>query len=116
MAIQIATLNINALTAPTRVHMLDSFLHQHDIDILLVQEMTHQVLHTIPGYSAHYNIGTHGQGTAIMFKDGIDLTSVTKIPSGRAIAARFQDLWITNVYAPRGRQTSRNVSSFSHLT
>jgi exonuclease III len=102
MAIQIANLNINALTAPTRVHMLGSFLHQHDIDILLVQEVTHQEFHTIPGYSVHYNIGTHGRGNAIMCKNSIDLINVTKIPSGRAIAARFQDLWITNVYAPSG--------------
>jgi exonuclease III len=97
MAIQIATLNINALTVPTRVHMLDLFLHEHDIDILLAREVTHQVLQTIPGYSAHYNIGTHGRGTAIMGKDSTDLTNITKLLSGLAIAARFQDLWITNV-------------------
>jgi hypothetical protein len=112
MAIQIATLNTNALSAPTCVYMLDSFLHQHDIDILLVQEVTHQVLHNIPGYREHYNISTHGRSTAIMCKDSIDLTNVTKILSGRAIAARFQDLWVTKIYAPSGTAKKTELERF----
>jgi exonuclease III len=96
VALKLATLNINACTAPTRIQMLDSFLKQNEIDILLVQEVTQHVLHNILGYTTHYNIGTHGRGLALLYKDCIEMTNV-KIPSGRAIAAQ---IWIVNVYAP----------------
>jgi exonuclease III len=53
-----------------------------------------------------------------MCKDSIDLTNITKIPSGRAIAARFQDLWITNVYATPGtaKKPERERFFASYLT
>jgi exonuclease III len=37
---KLATLNINGMTDPTRIEMLESFLRHHEIDILLVQEVT----------------------------------------------------------------------------
>jgi exonuclease III len=40
LVIKIATLNINGITAPTRVGMLSDFITRREIDILLVQEVT----------------------------------------------------------------------------
>ena len=107
--IRIATLNINGMAALTRITMLAEFLRTWEIDILLVQEVTQPVLHGIAGYTTQYNIGTSRRGTAIVARDGITLTNVTRLPSGMAITVRFQDLWIINVYAPSG--TARRQES-----
>jgi exonuclease III len=42
------------------------------------------------------------RGTAILAKDGITLTNVTKLPSGRAIAAEYRGTLLINIYAPSG--------------
>jgi exonuclease III len=82
--------------------MLENFLHASDIDILLVQEVTKHVLHYLRSYSTIYNIGAYGRGTAIIAKEGITLENQTRLPSGRAIAAKFKECWLINVYAPSG--------------
>jgi exonuclease III len=48
-SMKIATLNINGLTSPTRIAMLEAFLRFQEIDILPVQEVTQHVLHDING-------------------------------------------------------------------
>jgi len=50
-SIKIATLNINAMTSPTRIAMLDALLWRQEIDILLVQEFTYHVLNDFQGYT-----------------------------------------------------------------
>jgi exonuclease III len=100
--ISIATLNINGITSSTRTQMLRSFIYKQDLDILLLQEVTHPCCENLAGYATYYNIGSTQRGTAIVARDNIVLNSITKIPSGRAIAAKFQDTWIINVYAPSG--------------
>ena len=82
--------------------MLADFLRTWEIDVLLAQEVTKPVLHDFAGYNTHYNIGTSGRGTAIIAREGINLLNVNRLPSGRAMSARFQDLCIINVYAPSG--------------
>jgi exonuclease III len=42
--IKIATLNINGMTSPTRIAMLDALLRRQEIYILLVHEVTYHVL------------------------------------------------------------------------
>ena len=42
------------------------------------------------------------RGTAILAKDGITLTNVTTLPSGRAIAAEYRGTLLINIYAPSG--------------
>jgi len=71
--------------------MLENFLRAWDIDILLVQEVTKQVLHDLRGYSTLYNIGTNGRGTAIVAMEGITLENLTRLPSGRAIEAKLDN-------------------------
>jgi len=105
--IKIATLNINGLSSPTKLAMLPEFLRLQEIDILLVQEVTKPVLHNIYGYNTHYNIGATMRGTAIITRDSISLKNVTMLPSGRAIAAKFREIWIINVYTPSGTARER---------
>jgi exonuclease III len=39
-ALSIATINVNGITAPTRVGMLAEFIRKHDFDIIFPQEVT----------------------------------------------------------------------------
>ena len=106
--IKIATLNIKGITSRARVDMLENFLHVHDIDILFAQEVTSPETTNIGGYETHHNMG----GTAILAKDGITLTNVTKLPSGRAIAAEYRGTLLINIYAPSGTANRHELSTF----
>jgi exonuclease III len=110
--IRIPTLNINRMASVTRITMLAEFLRTWEIDILLAQEVTQPVLHKITGYITQYNIGTSRRGMAIVARDGINLANVIRLPSGRAIAARFRDLWLINIYAPTGTAWRQERETF----
>ena len=64
-----ATLNMNGISAPTRIHMLEEFLYKHDTDLALLQEVTNSNITTIRRYTSYINMGTEGHGTAILPKD-----------------------------------------------
>jgi exonuclease III len=70
------------------------------------------VLNEITGNTTQYNLGTSRRGTAIVARSGINLANGTRLPSGRAIAARFQDLWLINVYAPSGTARKQERETF----
>ena len=82
--------------------MLQEFIRVHELDILLVQEFAQIILQDHLSYDIQYNIATSKRGTAIVAKEGIKLENIIRLPSGRAIGARFRDTWIMNIYAPSG--------------
>jgi exonuclease III len=96
------TLNINGIMQPSRLGMLEYFLRGHDVGIALLQEVTSPMLNVIQLYKPYLNTGTDQRGTAILTKNGITITNVKRLPSGRGIAALFQRTWIINEYAPSG--------------
>jgi hypothetical protein len=65
--IKIVTLNINGITAKTKVVMLTEFV-RHDIDILFAQEVTSTEVLNLYGYENHLNIGALICGTAILVR------------------------------------------------
>jgi exonuclease III len=79
--------------------MLDAFVRSHELDILLMQEVTNPFKAGFQGYNIHYNIGTSRRGTAILTRDSIVLTNIIRIPSGRAMAATFRAL-LMSTYMP----------------
>jgi exonuclease III len=93
--------------------MLENVLRVHDIDILFAQEVTSPETTNIGGYETHHNIGSSMRGTAILAKEGITLTNVTKLPSGRAIAAEYRGTLLINIYMLHpALQKGTNVSTF----
>ena len=82
----IASLNIYGIANDTRIRMLEVFLWTNDIDIAMLQEVTGPQLDSICRYTKHVNIGTERRGTAILARDGLILTDVRCLPSGRGIA------------------------------
>jgi exonuclease III len=59
------------------------------------------------GYETHLKISASIRGTAILARSELHLTSITTLPSGRAIAAIYKGIQLINVYAPSGT-TKRN--------
>jgi len=97
---KIATLNINGIASRTKLSMLGDFLKRKDIDVDLLQEVTHTEFTTIREYNAIVNEGTDKRGKAILAKTGLHLQNIKRIPMGRGIAAMVQGIWIINIYAP----------------
>jgi len=111
------SININGISARTRVEMLTDLIRRHDLTILFVQEVTSQDTLEINGYITYLNFGTAMRGTAVLARNGFHLTSIATIPSGRAIAADFSGIPLIDVYAPSGtaRGTEREDSYNSEL-
>ena len=80
--------------------MLDAFVRLHDIDILFMKAMTRPFTTGFQGYTIHYNIGTSQRGTAVLTHDTIVVTNLSRIPSGRAIAATLGTLLIIKYICP----------------
>jgi len=110
--IKIATLNINGITARTRVLMLADFIRRHDFDIIFTQEVTSTEVMNVRGYNAHLNIGFSIRGTAILATSTLHLTNITTLPSGRAIAADCKGIRLMDVYAPSGTARRANREQF----
>jgi exonuclease III len=96
------SININAITAPTSVRMLLDFITTHYFDLVMLQEVTEPDLIDASRYKVHYNIETEMRGTAMMAKHEYQLTNLTRLPTGRAMAATYNAIRIINIYAPSG--------------
>jgi len=99
---KMATLNINGTASKTRLEVLEEFLRRQEIDIAFLHEVTHPHLNNLNRYTAYINEGTTRRGTAILAREGIILTNVTRLHSGRDIAAKYQGMWLVNIHAPSG--------------
>jgi len=99
---RILTLNINGIESHNRIRTLEEFVHRHDVDIALLQEVMDGDKLVCKGYHSTINIGTTGRGTAILHKLNIQLLRIEGIPSGRGMAVYFYDTCIVNIYAPSG--------------
>jgi exonuclease III len=84
---KIATLSVNCISLGMGMRMLEEFLHKQEVDIILLQEVTHTESDMIWGYKAHTNIGINNRGTAMLTRELITLTNITRLPTGRSMAA-----------------------------
>jgi len=108
----IATLNINGISVPTKIHMLEEFLYKHHIDLALLQGVTNSKITTIRRYTSYINMGTEGRGTAILAKDRYLRTNIKRIPTGRGISEHFNGIRIIKIYAPSGSEKKREREGF----
>jgi len=65
--------------------MLYDFLKCHAVDILFLQEVTHPHFDNLPGYTTYTNVGTPMRRTVFMTRNGLQVTNINKIPSGREL-------------------------------
>jgi hypothetical protein len=68
------------------------FLYANDIDVALLQEVTHESITDIPNYTAWVNIGTEQRGTTTLAKTGITALGEQRLPTGRGLAIKFRRL------------------------
>jgi exonuclease III len=61
------------------------------------------------GYTTVTNMGTDKRATALLVKEGLQVSYIRWIPIGRGIAASIENTWIINIYAPSdtARKTER---------
>jgi exonuclease III len=110
--LKIATLNINGIHTRNRVAMLHVFLRYQDIDVLFLQEVTHPGLSDLPGYVTYTNVGSTMKGTAFVTRNELQLTNITKLPSGRGMAANCMGITLIKVYAPSGTAKQAERENF----
>jgi exonuclease III len=92
--------------------MLNTLIRIHNFDVLILQEVTHPFPIVLNGCQVYYNIGTNRRGTAVVSRDTIPLTNISKLPTGRAIAASVGILLIINIYAPSGASKHTERETF----
>jgi len=59
------------------------------------------------------NIGTDRRGTAILAKDGIALSDIQRLLSGRGMTASFRGMLIVNIYAPSGAEKRHERKTYN---
>ena len=92
--------------------MLNSFCYHNEVDILLLQEVTHDDFHQMAHYNKFFNVGTDRRGTAIFTKANIKLEEIRYLPSGRGISGKLHNLHIINLYAPSGTGKKKEREDF----
>lgn len=97
----IATININTITNPTKLNALQTFLRTMDLDVVFLQEVENNQL-TLPGYNVVSNVDHTRRGTAIALKEHVEFSCVEKSLDGRLIALRVNNTTLANIYAPSG--------------
>jgi exonuclease III len=101
-AFKVDNLNINGVSSTTKLRMLADWLGRQDVDVSSLQEVTTPDLGQIPGYTTYYNVCTTMGVTAIIARSTLQLTKITALPSGLAMAANLGELRMVNIYAPSG--------------
>ena len=109
---KIETLNINGMTTPPRIAMLEDVLQKQEVDIIFLREVTRPVFEDIRGFTAYTNIRTTGRGTAILTRDHIQLTNIVCLPTGWGMAAHFENITTSNIYASSGAEKRRDRENF----
>lgn len=73
----IATININNITNPTKLDALRNFIRNMEADIIFLQELENEQLF-LPGYNVICNVDHARRGAAIALKDYIQFSHVEK--------------------------------------
>jgi exonuclease III len=95
--------------------MLADFLYKQEIDILLLQEVTLNEFDMIRGYSAHVDVGKNKRGIAMLIRKAIQVTNITRLPSGREMVASCRGVWIVKISAPSGSTNRREREQFYNV-
>ena len=69
----------------------------------------------VRGFIVHLNIGINKRGTVILTREQISLTNITRLPSGRGMAASYQGVWFINIYAPSGTTNRQEREDFYNV-
>jgi hypothetical protein len=113
--VKLASININGISARTRVGILIDYIRRHEFDFVFLQEVTYSETVHLTGYDTYLNIGANMRGTTILARHDFPLNNVIRLPSGRAIAAEYNGTSFINVYAPPGSAKRSDSDQFFNL-
>jgi len=108
----IVTLNIHGISSTARMGMLEGFLQTHDIDIALLQEVTHANFSAIRRYTACVKEGTERRRKAILAEEGLTLSNIQRLPSRMGISATYSSIRVINIHASSGADRKAERESF----
>ena len=95
--------------------MLKEFIRKQESDTILLQEVTHTDSGKIREYTARLNVGVNNRGTAILSRKQISLTNITRLYSGRGMAAKYQWIWSVSIYVPSGTANRQEREDFYNV-
>lgn len=108
----VTTINVNRIQSATKIAALKDFLYQSDTDIALLQEVLFTNL-DIAGYKEILNVAPERAcGTAILVKEGIEVTDTCFLDSGRGIRCQILNVTVINVYLPSGNNARQDRANF----
>jgi exonuclease III len=110
---RIVTLNINGLASDNRRQMLEHFIRKQEVDVAMLQEVTSRQHIAIQGYKVIDNIGIVSRDTAMLIREELHVDIIKRLPTGRGVAAYYNNICLTNLYAPSGTSNRSERESFS---
>jgi endonuclease/exonuclease/phosphatase (EEP) superfamily protein YafD len=94
------------------MNALRSFIRLFDVDIVFLQEVNLTIA-PIPGYESRINPSERGRGTAIIYREGMNVSHFEMNNDGRIIKATLNnEVTLCNVYAPAGTQSYQERKVF----
>jgi len=79
--------------------------------MLFFQEVAHSTIDTLRKYKTYTNVGTAGRVTAMVTRNDITVTNITRIPSGRGIAQNIE-AYVWSTFMPVRNSQATGEKSF----
>lgn len=105
-----AICNMNGAKIDAKFSLLSNFLFEKDVDFLMLQEVSVDVILNCKNYIDICNTGEKNRGTGFLIRKGLSHSQLTLGVSGRASSLIFENVNTINIYAPSGtdEKTERN--------
>lgn len=107
-----ATLNVNGINNVITQQLLRRFIKDFDIDVLFLQEVNNGNLDFISPYEYRSNPGPMNRGTAMVYRQTVEMTQILESQDGRSQSAKLGDARIINIYGPSGTQNRTEREQF----
>jgi exonuclease III len=109
---KLLSLNINSIECSAKKSLLKDFVLQADVDIIFLQEVCFQDFSFIYGFQSYVNLDENKRGTAVLYRNGLNVRDVLLSECGRIISVVIQNINFINIYAKSGSQYKRTRDDF----
>lgn len=104
---KVATINLNSSNSTINQGLLRDFIYDHDVDVLLLQEVAYENFLFLPTHYAFVNISADNKGTAILARKSMEISNVLLESNGRIVSLIVNGINFINVYAHSGSNYRR---------
>lgn len=103
----IATINLNSFNTLVKKNLLKEFIRDHDLDIVLLQEVSFEDFSFVSTHNALVNISSDKKGTAVLVRKAFKFSEFIFDPSGRILSVIVNQINFVNVYAHSGNNMKK---------